>query len=119
MRKAGRQRMDLQSPRHLWSFATPSDHFCDPNRRHQILLQLGQHGIGADLRSRVAAIIVAAGECQDGDGGRESGETARQLCRTGILEGVHHDYAPTRWRFARAEATQAVKMRTATTSAES
>ena len=78
MLKAGRQGMDLQSLRHRGSFIlSPSDRLCDPYRRHQILLELGQHGICADLHSRVAAIVVAAGERKRSDGDREKSETTR------------------------------------------
>ena len=76
MLKAGRQCLDLQSLRHGGSFVfSPSDRLCDSYRRHQILLQLGQHGMGADLHSRVAAVIVAASECKRSDSDREKSET--------------------------------------------
>jgi hypothetical protein len=67
--------MDLQSLRHRRSVVSPPDDFRDPNRRYQILLQLGQHGIGADLPFWVAAIFITAGESQAGDGDKKSGET--------------------------------------------
>src|SRR5437899_3339590 len=118
MLEAGRQCMNLQSLRHGGSFLAPSYDLCDAHRRHQILLQRGQLGIGADLHFRVAGMIITAGESEAGDGDKESGET-RQLRRTCILEGVHHDYAPNRWRFVRALATRAVNTRTMTTSVES
>ncbi|MEH2470717.1 hypothetical protein V1284_002161 [Nitrobacteraceae bacterium AZCC 2299] len=75
MLKAGSQCMDLQSLRHRRSFLSPSDDFCDPHRRHQILLQRGQYGIGADLHFRVAGMIVTAGQPQAGDGDKEGGDT--------------------------------------------
>src|SRR4051812_48979711 len=111
--------MDLQSLGCRGSFiASPSDGFCDPHRRHQILLNRRQYGIGADLHFRVAGMIIAAGQSKAGDGDNESGEM-RQLRRTYILGGVHHDHTPNRWRFFRALATRAVNTRTTTTSAES
>src|SRR5213079_382446 len=100
------------------SFLAPSYDLCDAHRRHQILLQRGQHGIGADLHFRIAGMIVTAGQSEAGDGDKESGET-QQLRRTYILEGVHHGYAPNRGRFVRTLATRAVNTRTTTTSAES
>ena len=79
MLEAGGQCMDLQSLRHCRSFVfTPSDGFRDPDRRHQILLQGGQRWIGTDLARRITAIIVAAGERQQGDRGKEDGR-ARPL----------------------------------------
>jgi hypothetical protein len=87
--------MNLQSLRHRGSLVlSPSDDFCDRHRRHQILLQRRQHGIGADLHFRVAGMIVAAGESQAGDGGKESGEA--QLGRTCDSGGKHHNYPPIR-----------------------
>ena len=116
MLEAGRQCMNLQSLRHGGSFLAPSYDLCDAHRRHQILLQRGQLGIGADLHFRVASMIVTAGESEAGD--KKSGET-RQFGRTCVLEDVHLDHTPNRWRFVRAPATRAVNTRTMTTSAES
>src|ERR1700739_1789880 len=110
--------MDLQSLRHRRSLLFPSDDSRDPDRRYQILLQRGQRGIGTDFLPRVAALIIAASESEAGDGDKESGET-RQFGRTGILEDVHHDYSPNRWRFVSALPTRAVNTRTMTTSVES
>jgi hypothetical protein len=67
--------MDLQSLRYRRSLLSPSDDFCDTHRRHQILLNCGQHGIGADLHFWVAGVIVTAGESQACDGGQQNGET--------------------------------------------
>ena len=75
MRKAGRQCMDLQSMRHRGSFIrSPSDGFRNRHRRQQILLQRGQHRVGADLHFGVAGMIVTTGESQAGDGDNESSE---------------------------------------------
>jgi hypothetical protein len=83
------------------------------------LLQSGQHRIGADLLSWIAAMIVAAHKRQAGGSDRQNNETAREFPRACIPKAVHHDYPPTRWRFDRAIPTQAVNKRTMTTSAES
>jgi hypothetical protein len=76
MFKAGSQRMDLQSLRYRGSFIlSPSDDFCDLHRRHQILLDFGQHRIRADLQFRVAGMVVTTSEAQAGNGDTEKGET--------------------------------------------
>src|SRR2546429_8835548 len=108
--------MHPQALRHGGSFLAPSYDLCDAHRRHQILLQCGQLGIGADLHFRIAGMIVTAGESEAGD--KESGEM-RQLRRACIFEGLHHDYTPNQRRFFRAQAPRAVNTRTTTTSAES
>ena len=119
MLKAGGQCMDLQSLRHRRSFLSPSDNFRDPDRRYQILLQRGQHRIGTDLNLRITAIVITASESQPGDGDKEKGQT-RQLHRRCNFDSAHHDYPPTRWRFAnKALPTQAVNKRTTMTSPES
>src|ERR1700754_3035666 len=116
MLKAGGPCMDLQSLRHGGSSISPCGDSRDLYRRHQILLQRRQRGIGTDFFPRVAALIITTGKSEAGD--KERGET-RQSGRTCILEGMHHDYAPNRWRFVRALATRGVNTRTMTTSAES
>ena len=118
MLKAGGQCMDLQSLRHPRSFRSPCDNFCDLYRRYQILLQRGQWGIGADLIPRVAAIIIAAGESQPGDGDKEKGER-RPLHRMRNFESVHHVLTPTRRRDIRTQPTQPVNSRMTRTSPES
>src|ERR1700722_17299312 len=78
MLKAGGQCVDLQSLRHRGIFSLfPSDGFCNPYRRHEVLLQRGQHGIGADLSRRVAGAIVTTGEPQASDSEKQDGETFR------------------------------------------
>src|SRR5439155_22200823 len=115
MLEAGRQCMNLQPLRHGGSFLVPSYDLCDAHRRHQILLQRGQHGIGADLHFRIAGMIVTAGESESGD--KKSGKT-RQFGRTCVLEDVHLNHTPNRWRFVRALVTRAVNTSTMTTSVE-
>ena len=73
-----------------WDFLPfPSDGFCNPYRRHEVLLQRGQHRIGADLSRRVAGVIVTTGEPQARDSKKQNGETfwVRQTCN---FERAHH-----------------------------
>ena len=118
MLEAGSQCMDLQSLRDRRGFVfAPSDDFGDPHRRHQILLQCGQHGIGADLDLGVAAMIVTAGQSQPGDGDKESGET-RQLCRACNLRVRVMSCLQRDGDLNQGRANQPVRRRTRTTSPE-
>src|SRR5262245_59797102 len=101
--------MDLHSVRHRRSFLSPLNDFRNLYRRYQILLQRRQRGIGSDLISRIAALIVTAGKTQPGDRNKEKGH-AGPLHRLSNFDMADHVLAPMRWRFAKAEPAQALSI---------
>jgi hypothetical protein len=66
MLQPGRERFDLQSLRNRRRFSLlPAEDLGDMHGRQQILLQIGQDGVGADLGVRIAASVTAAGKAQE------------------------------------------------------
>src|SRR6516164_1282265 len=113
------KRMDLQSVRHAWRVVTPRHRTRNPDRRQQILLHGRQHGIGADLASRIAAGIVAACKSESGDNESESSGDTLLICRADQFEGEIHERAPRR-RVVRVQLVGTVdNSRMATTMADS
>ena len=67
MLKPGRHGLNLETLGHRRRLSLlPANHLGDMHRRKQILLQVGQLGIGADFDIRVAAPIVTTGKAKRG-----------------------------------------------------
>ncbi len=65
MLQAGRKGLGLQALRNGRRLVLlPADDARNVHRRQQILLDVRQHGVGADLRLGIAAAVIAAGKTQ-------------------------------------------------------
>src|ERR1700677_3906686 len=116
MLKAAGQCVGLQSLRHGRSVLSPSDDPRDLYRWYQILLQLGQPGIGTDLNLGVTTFIITADQSKPRDSDEDMGH--RPPHRRWNLESMHQA-PPTRRRDTRVRPAQGVNSKMITTSAES
>src|SRR5579871_430892 len=109
IREAGRERLHLKARRDGGCRAVPTDDFSEMERRHQVLMDRWQIGVGADLAAWIYGCGTASSQRDQKGGGR--GAVNRR-------QGRFPSRTPTPWRYTMVQPFQAVTSRIATTSAE-